>query len=238
MLRHWEQEGLLHPADVDPATGYRRYRASQLGRVRAIAQLRDLGFSLAGIRDLLDPGIEHETLESILTRQAHALQDQITEASTRLVQVQHRLDALRKKAEEITMHLELTNLPALHLWGLSTTVFDEAEISHAVEELVAQLPAATDDLVLLYDGTDDDCIVVSVGTATEPGEAPLVEVTAPAASRGASVRFDTPPASIADAWVLIDTELEPRGLTTGGIYRQIVGQDGSTTLQASVRDLS
>ena len=23
MLRHWEQEGLLQPATVDPATGYR-----------------------------------------------------------------------------------------------------------------------------------------------------------------------------------------------------------------------
>ena len=46
MLRHWEQEGLLSPALVDPVTGYRRFQATQLGRIRAIAELRDLGFSL------------------------------------------------------------------------------------------------------------------------------------------------------------------------------------------------
>ncbi len=33
MLRHWEDAGLLEPAYVDPGTGYRRYAASQTGRV-------------------------------------------------------------------------------------------------------------------------------------------------------------------------------------------------------------
>lgn len=47
MLRHWEHERLLTPAAVDPSTGYRRYRDSQIGHVRAIAELRQLGFGLA-----------------------------------------------------------------------------------------------------------------------------------------------------------------------------------------------
>ena len=39
------------PADVDPATGYRRYRRDQLQMARAVAALRDLELSIAG-----DPG--------------------------------------------------------------------------------------------------------------------------------------------------------------------------------------
>ena len=69
MLRHWEQEGLLTPAVIDPANGYRRYQISQLGRVRAIAELRHLGFGLGEIRQLLDPQIAQAGLEEILAQQ-------------------------------------------------------------------------------------------------------------------------------------------------------------------------
>ena len=102
MLRHWEGEGLLTPATTDPVTGYRRYQDSQLGRVRAIMELRALGFGLAEIGQLLDPRIEQSTLEVLLTHQVDALQRQITEASTRLVHVQHRLDIIQSKSMEGT----------------------------------------------------------------------------------------------------------------------------------------
>ncbi|HEY6569973.1 MAG TPA: helix-turn-helix domain-containing protein [Candidatus Limnocylindrales bacterium] len=53
-LRHYDEEGVLAPADVDPATGYRRYRRDQVATARAIAALRDLELSLPAIRALLD----------------------------------------------------------------------------------------------------------------------------------------------------------------------------------------
>ena len=39
-LRHYDEVGLLTPASVDPASGYRRYRRDQAGRARQIAMLR------------------------------------------------------------------------------------------------------------------------------------------------------------------------------------------------------
>ena len=45
-LRHYDDEGVLAPADVDPSTGYRRYRRDQLQVARAVAALRDLELSL------------------------------------------------------------------------------------------------------------------------------------------------------------------------------------------------
>jgi DNA-binding transcriptional MerR regulator len=39
-LRHYDDVGLLAPADVDPATGYRRYRRSQVRDARIIKALR------------------------------------------------------------------------------------------------------------------------------------------------------------------------------------------------------
>lgn len=234
MLRHWEFEGLLAPAGVDPVTGYRHYQSSQMGRVRAIAELRGLGFGLDEIRQLLDPQIAQAGLVLLLTQQATVLQEQIVEASTRLAKVQHRLDVIQQKSQEITMNLSIQPLPALTLWGARITVLDETEISQAVAELREKLPSTDDDLVLLFDGTREDRITVSAGIERQPQGAAQEEFHAPAVDQGVSVRFDAPPASIADAWVLIDAELEARHLVSGGIYRQIIGCDGRTTLQAPV----
>ncbi|MDQ0707465.1 DNA-binding transcriptional MerR regulator [Arthrobacter woluwensis] len=236
MLRHWENEGLLAPAVVDPATGYRRYQDSQLGRVRAIAELRTLGFGLAEIGQLLDPRLGRTTLESLLTHQEDALQQQITEASARLVHVRRRLDIIRSESQEIAMNLTLTALPAVEFWGLSTTVLDETEIGHAVHDLRRRLPWAGDELVLLYDGTSDDRITVSAGTIVRPESEVAGKIVAQEAAAGVSVDFDVLPENIADAWVLIETELDKRRLASFGVYRQIHGSNGGVTLQAPIRE--
>lgn len=62
-LRLYAEQGLLVPAWVDPATGYRHYTPDQLPRARLIARLRGLGLPLARIGFLAD-----------LTPQARALE--------------------------------------------------------------------------------------------------------------------------------------------------------------------
>jgi DNA-binding transcriptional MerR regulator len=52
-LRLYDELGLLVPARVDPATGYRWYAASQRDQARLVAALRRIGVPLARIRDLL-----------------------------------------------------------------------------------------------------------------------------------------------------------------------------------------
>ena len=50
-LRLYDRRGLLTPADVDPDTGYRRYRESQLVTARLIVMLRRLNMPLAQVAD-------------------------------------------------------------------------------------------------------------------------------------------------------------------------------------------
>jgi PPM family protein phosphatase len=52
-LRLYDELGLLSPAAVDPATGYRRYAPAQLEQARLVAWLRRLGMPLARIRELI-----------------------------------------------------------------------------------------------------------------------------------------------------------------------------------------
>jgi DNA-binding transcriptional MerR regulator len=53
-LRIYADLGLVVPAGVDPASGYRRYEESQLERARLVALLRRLDMPLADIADVID----------------------------------------------------------------------------------------------------------------------------------------------------------------------------------------
>jgi DNA-binding transcriptional MerR regulator len=53
-LRHYDEVGLLVPASVDPASGYRRYRRDQAGRARRIRMLRCNNLPIEEIRQLID----------------------------------------------------------------------------------------------------------------------------------------------------------------------------------------
>ncbi|MFD6215421.1 MerR family transcriptional regulator, partial [Nocardia salmonicida] len=54
MLRHYDAVGLLPPARVDAATGYRFYAAAQLARLNRLIALKELGFTLEQVGRMLE----------------------------------------------------------------------------------------------------------------------------------------------------------------------------------------
>jgi DNA-binding transcriptional MerR regulator len=52
-LRLYDRQGLLTPAHVDPGSGYRRYRESQLATARLIAMLRRLDMPLTRVAEIV-----------------------------------------------------------------------------------------------------------------------------------------------------------------------------------------
>ncbi|AET67758.1 putative transcriptional regulator [Desulfosporosinus orientis DSM 765] len=53
-LRHYDEVGLLTPAHVDKENGYRYYTTNQLFRLYEIMALRQMGFSIPEITDIID----------------------------------------------------------------------------------------------------------------------------------------------------------------------------------------
>jgi DNA-binding transcriptional MerR regulator/effector-binding domain-containing protein len=86
-LRHYHDVGILEPAEVDPATGYRFYSASQVGPAQMVRRLRDLGMPLDAVRDVLrapDPEARDAALVEHLRRMEEELaRTQQTVASLR-----------------------------------------------------------------------------------------------------------------------------------------------------------
>lgn len=245
MLRHWESIGLITPAEVDSLSGYRRYAATQVGRARAIAALRVVGFGLDTIQVLLGPELKQQRLVELLLAREDELLAEIDTASTRLRGVRSRLAALQE-GNNTMQNIHLSPINSLRLVGLQSRVTDESEIGTAVSELLpqvrqwaAQQIGADARIVLTYDGTAEEEIVVTVGTlsAAELEDETLLVVGIPGAEHGVTVSFDAPLASVADIWMVLDSNLEKEGLITTNIYRQLLDADGTTTFQAPVRSL-
>src|SRR5204863_9146005 len=66
LLRFYDEIGLLAPAHADPQTGYRHYTVAQLAQLNRITVLKDLGFSLEQIGDILRSQLDAEELRRML----------------------------------------------------------------------------------------------------------------------------------------------------------------------------
>lgn len=132
-LRHYDETGLLAPAEVDRFTAYRRYRRDQLDTARAIGRLRDLEVPLETIRAVLatdDPaerqrllGEQHARVEARIYRlqRIHHVIGQLSQGKEPLVSETvvrydlpaHDLDA----ADHRRLGKDLFN----HVWTLLET---------------------------------------------------------------------------------------------------------------------
>ncbi len=63
MLRHYDEIGLLKPAEIVSFTDYRYYREDQLPAMCRITALKDMGFSLAEIVKMLEVYEDKEQME-------------------------------------------------------------------------------------------------------------------------------------------------------------------------------
>ncbi len=97
-LRHYGAVGIIKPAHVDPATGYRYYELQQLADLRRVLVLRDLGIGLEPIRELLqtDGGVSLEQLRGMLRLRQAEISSSIVEQQDRLRRVAELLDGLEK----------------------------------------------------------------------------------------------------------------------------------------------
>ena len=68
MLRHYDDIGLLKPAEIDRFTGYRYYSPDQLPIIGRITALKDMGFQLADIVKILEIYENREALDAYLER--------------------------------------------------------------------------------------------------------------------------------------------------------------------------
>lgn len=81
-LRHYHEIGLLEPADVDPSTGYRLYRPSQVPTAQVIRRFRDLGMPLEDVKAVLDaPDVDSRNRAIVAHLERMQRQLEVTQAT-------------------------------------------------------------------------------------------------------------------------------------------------------------
>ena len=110
MLRHYDEIGLLKPAEIDRFTDYRYYREDQLPIAGRIAALKDMGFSLANIIRILEVYEDREQLEKFFSARQKELEVISQDTAYKLT----LLDAARKrlrKEEDMSYNVTLKTIP-------------------------------------------------------------------------------------------------------------------------------
>lgn len=142
MLRHYDEIGLLAPIRVDPDSGYRYYSEDQLPIVGRITALKDMGFGLSAIGEILPCYAQKQLVERHLRLKQAELQALSEQTAYRLRLLDTALQRLRKDDE--TMKYDVTlktfperyaatlrmNIPAYEMEGMlwSTLVSETAHL--------------------------------------------------------------------------------------------------------------
>lgn len=177
MLRHYHELGILVPADVDHATGYRRYDECQLADLLQVLALKGLGFALADIKRAVDGGISPSELRGMLLLRRTEVESELDEASARLRRVEshiHRLESqMNGQQPNRVVTVTTKRLPAVHLAVVSgvSASFASADIGPVIQPLYPQLLDALNSAgveiagpsIAYYDDSADGGIGVHAG---------------------------------------------------------------------------
>jgi DNA-binding transcriptional MerR regulator len=141
MLRHYDATGLLRPARVDPFTGYRSYQASQLSELNRIIALRDLGFGLDQIAELLDEKVEVQQLWGMLRLRQAELRAALATGNAQLSRVEARLRTIESEGQMPTDEVVIKPLPTVRVAELTDVAagFTPEDIGPVIKPLCAEL---------------------------------------------------------------------------------------------------
>lgn len=202
MLRHYDAIGLLRPARVDPASGYRFYEAAQLARLNRVVALKDLGFTLDQVRTILDERVSTEELRGMLRLRRSELEAAVADAAARLTRVEARLRTIESEGRMPTEDVVVKSIPPVRIAELTGIAdsYGPEDIGPVIQPLYGELCRRLDRAGVVPTGPGiawyedapgrSGAVVVHAGltVSAEPGESPDFSVVdLPGIERAATV---------------------------------------------------
>ncbi len=138
-LRYYDDVGLLKAAHVDGFTGYRYYTYDQLPRLNRILALKDLGFSLQEIGQLLNDRLTVEQMYGMLKLRQAQIRQHMQEESERLARVEARLRQLTQEEGMSTYDVRIKPVAALRVAALRAVVPTPPDQGQLWQELYLHL---------------------------------------------------------------------------------------------------
>jgi DNA-binding transcriptional MerR regulator len=134
-LHHYDDIGLLKPAEVDPLTGYRRYSITQLPRLNRIVALKELGFSLEHIARLLDEAMSHEQICEMLRNKHAELEQRVHDEQARLARVAVRLRLIQQEGSMNTYDVVIRSVEPTTVASVREIMPTISHMEHRISEV-------------------------------------------------------------------------------------------------------
>ncbi|MEO1287455.1 MAG: GyrI-like domain-containing protein [Chloroflexota bacterium] len=156
-LRYYDNIGLLKPAHVDSFSGYRYYTVDQLPRLNRIVALKELGFSLDQITQLLDENLSLAQLQGMLRMKQAEIERQIADEQQRLLRVQARLQQIECENTSSAYDVVTRQVVPMTIASIRDRVPDYSHVGHLFHHLFAvlgkqQVQATGSPFVRYHDG--------------------------------------------------------------------------------------
>jgi DNA-binding transcriptional MerR regulator len=97
LLRFYDEIGLLTPAHAHPQTGYRSYTVTQLAQLNRILVLKDLGFDLDQVHEILRSQVSSAELRHMLLLRRNDVEQSLAVESQRLHAIEMRIAQLESE---------------------------------------------------------------------------------------------------------------------------------------------
>ena len=135
LLRFYDELGLFVPAHADEQTGYRYFAIEQLADLNRILVLKELGFNLDQVRDILRSKVNTAELRNMLVLRRNDVEQTLALEARRLQQIETRISQLESdgalSADDVIVRAE----PAHEILSIRRTVPSFAEARGLIHEL-------------------------------------------------------------------------------------------------------
>ncbi|WP_136517581.1 MerR family transcriptional regulator [Cellulomonas telluris] len=223
-LHHYHELGLLRPAQVDPRTGRRRYATRQLRDLSRVVTLKELGFSLREVGDILARDLSEDGMRRLLLTRRAELERRQAEVRHRLVQLDAHLRLL--DAAEVGPQVLTREVPALRVAALTAVLADDAERGRRVEDLFARASDLADAAGASRTTPVGRFVPVTDGTVhvlagfEAVGDVPGLTVAHLPAARVATVVHHGPMDGVGRAVEILDAWAVAHGSSPGTVVRR------------------
>lgn len=227
-LRHYDEIGLLRPAHVDDATGYRYYVLAQVRVAEAIARLRTLDVPLDEIRAIL---AAPESLRERLAVHRARIEGRAVETQRVLAELDRLIDgkeSLVPEREEvrITFKLSVQEVPEQHVLVIAERLHTD-DVSRAIRAAIGQVHAYLDEFGVAPAGPpltvcpfpdDEGMVTLETGWPVPAGTGGRADIAAKSlpATRALVMEHRGPYTELSRSYRLMSEAMQEHGLTATG----------------------
>jgi effector-binding domain-containing protein len=253
MLRYYDKCNLLCPQETDKFTGYRLYSAAQIPVLFRITTLRDMGFGVEEIAEILPVFNDAAQMRKILERKRSEIYASIAEEQLKLDKIAALSGSFEKESANMVYNAELKNLKAVKVLSLRENIpayKAEGELWGKLGKFIAEnkIECEQGGYSIYHDAeykeTDVDVEIAVPVAHSGKSEGNFIYKELEAIENAATIRFSGPYEGYGEAAEKLAKWVEDNGYVMDGILRGLAvaspsdvasEQDYLTELQVGVK---